>query len=301
MIKIAVIGANGYLARNFIFSCKNKQDILLDAYGYEDCHIDGYQNYGTIDIFSKEDMKIVVSNHDIIYFFTGKTGTLQGFEQHDEFLDLNIRSLVNLLDAAKEFNPFVKIVFPSTRLVYEGSEVALKEDAKKRFLTPYALQKFMCEQYLEMYKNLYGIIYSIARICVPYGSNVGNVVSYGTIGFFIKQIQENGIIKLFGDGHQKRTFTHINDLCSDLYYLGTTRLCDNQIYNIGGETLSLRELANLIINKFGGTVVCIEWPEQAQKIESGSTVFDSSKLDDLTGQYVKTRVEECLEKDFWKG
>ncbi|WP_373166646.1 NAD-dependent epimerase/dehydratase family protein [Agathobaculum sp. Marseille-P7918] len=295
MTRIAVIGANGYLARNFTFLCKNKANIRLYAYGYEDRQLDGYENYTPIDVFSKEDMRNVASSCDVIYFFTGKTGTLQGFEQHDEFLNLNIRALVNTLNAAKECNPFVKIVFPSTRLVYKGAEHRLTEDAEKQFLTPYALQKFMCEQYLEMYKNLYGIRYSVARICVPYGSHIGEVSAYGTIGFFIHQLRETGSIKLFGDGHQTRTFTYIDDLCNDLLFLGINEACDNQVYNIGGENLSLKDLAGLIVNRFGGRVEYIEWPEYALKIESGDTMFDSSKLDLLTGLSERTRINEWLQ------
>ncbi len=296
MKKIAVVGANGYLARNFTHLYKQNNQIDIYTYGYEDCHMDNYEKYQKIDVFNPDDMKYVVCNCDIIYFFTGKTGTLQGFKQHDEFLNLNIRSLINTLNVAKDYNPSVKIVFPSTRLVYEGSENALSEDDKKQFLTPYALQKFMCEEYLKMYSNLYGIRYSVARICVPYGSHISNISSYGTIGFFVDQIKKNGKIKLFGDGEQRRTFTYIDDLCEALYSIGVNSVCDNQLYNIGGENLSLKQLATMIVGKLGGSIEYVEWPVETKKIESGSTIFDSSKLDNSINLYKRTKINDWLKE-----
>lgn len=151
-MRTAIIGANGYIARNMIHvnaDAHYADDMVL--YGHQAGHIDGAGDYRQLDMNCPEAMEAVVTDAELIYFFVGKTGTLQGFETPELFLELNEGSLLKLLTACKRTGSKAKIVFPSTRLVYRGSEAKQKENAPKQFLTPYAVQKFACEQYLELY------------------------------------------------------------------------------------------------------------------------------------------------------
>ena len=70
---------------------------------------------------------------DIVYMFVGRTGTTQGFEEYDNFIDVNERALLNVLTAMKEQKSKAKIIFPSTRLVYKGMPGKLKEDAEELY------------------------------------------------------------------------------------------------------------------------------------------------------------------------
>ena len=60
-----------------------------------------------------------------------------------------------------------------------------------------------------------------------------------------------------------------------------TRHSENQIYNIGGTTYSLAEAAQEIAKYFNATIEYIPYPEDDLKIESGSTFFNSTKLEAL--------------------
>lgn len=281
MIKAAIIGANGYLARNMAQLNLMNNYAEMRLYGYEEDHRDGLNPYERVDVFDESAMRKIVSQFDIIYFFTGRTGTLQGFDHFQEYLDLNEKALLTLLGACKSENSKAKIVFPSTRLVYKGQNELLSEESEKQFLTPYAIQKYACEEYLKMYSNLYGIRYCIARICVPYGSLVSPVTSHGTIEFFIKQANEKKEISIYGDGNQKRTFTYIEDLCTILWEMGLNEKCVNDIYNVGGESQSIHQVAKWIASATNSKIVELPWPKMDHKIETGSTAFNSNKLESL--------------------
>jgi UDP-glucose 4-epimerase len=54
--------------------------------------------------------------------------------------------------------------------------------------------------------------------------------------------------------------------------------CIDQTFNIPGEDFSLREAAGLIAARLGVGIESVEWPEFDLRIESGSTVFDGSRL-----------------------
>lgn len=64
--------------------------------------------------------------------------------------------------------------------------------------------------------------------------------------------------------------------------------CANDVFNIGGEDYSLKEMAELIAKKYGVGVEYVPWPDVALKIESGDTVFDSEKLDRAIGRFTNS-------------
>lgn len=298
-MQVAVIGANSYIARNMIKINldKNYADILL--FDRTKDHIDGYKNYNQLDIENVTEVKNAITNVDLIYFFVGKTGTLQGFEESELFLDVNEKTLLCLLNACKELQTEAKILFLSTRLVYQGSDNLLIEESRNDFLTPYAIQKYACEQYLKMYNKLFNINYCILRICVPYGTLVKPISSYGVLNTFLNQAQMEGVIQVYGNGSQRRTFTHITDLGHILWHAGLEERCINDVYNVGGQIFSIKEVAYIISQKFGALVKHLPWPVLAEKVESGNTVFDSSKLDNLLSYKYKMSFEKWLEGEMF--
>ena len=276
-MKAAVLGANSYIARNFLQVNTTSHYGEVCAFGRDSEQADGLTGYRQVDFDDLADIEEAIGGCDLIYLFAGKTGTVRGFDAPDEFLDANERLLLRLLKAYRSIGSTAKIVFPSTRLVYKGNDMPLAEDAQKEFLTPYAMQKYACEQYLEMYRRLYGVRYCVLRIGVPYGTLVQPVSSYGTLDHFLHQARERGQISIYGDGSQRRTVTYIEDLCWMLWQVGLDDSCEG-VYNVGGEDMSVRELAEQVAVATGAEVTEQPWPAQAQKIESGSTVFDAKKL-----------------------
>ena len=216
--------------------------------------------------------------------FVGKTGSANGFEDYDSFIDINEKTLLNLLSECKRTGSKAKIVFPSTRLVYKGKKGPQNELSEDEFKTIYAMNKFACEQYLKQFNQIYGIQYAVLRICVPYGTLVQGARSYGTADFMISKAREGKDILLYGNGEVRRTVTYIEDLCNNLIDSAFSESCLNDIYNIGGEDYSLKEMAELIASKYNVSVEYVPWPDLAMRIESGDTVFDSSKLEKIIGK-----------------
>lgn len=294
-MKALVIGSNGYIGRHLIkvlqengcsFFCSDKHEYPLDEVA----------NYQKTDIREKDQINELDFDVDYIFVFAGLTGTLASFTNYQDFIDINEIGLLNILDAVRHQNVFPRVVFPSTRLIYKGSHKPLSEESALEFKTIYASNKFACENYLRLYNDYYGIPYSIFRICVPYGNLMDDQYSYGTTGFFINQAINKKIITLYGDGSQRRTFTHVYDIASIIFETVTKTVSENQTFNIGGEAFSLYKVANLIANKYQAKVAMNPWPEMDLKLESGSTVFDSSKIDNLIDYQYKYCIEKWLKQ-----
>lgn len=283
MKKVALIGGKGFIGRHITWFLQSHMNITAECYDVIDVDEPYYHK---IDMTSKESVATINLDVDYIFFMTGLTGTKNGFDKYEDFVRINEITLLNLLDAVRlsSFRP--KIIFPSSRLVYKGADQPLCEEDEKDAKTIYAANKLACEDYLKAYSYNFDIPYTVFRICVPYGNMLDDNYSFGTIGFFIKMAQAGNDITLYGGGSIKRTFTHLEDLCYQIINGAFNNKSDNQTYNVGGETSSLHDVAEIIAQKFGVKVVNVPWPENDLKLESGDTYFDDSAIQKLLGGYM---------------
>ena len=279
MKKIGVIGANGYIGKHIVSYLQRHYDVNVDSYDIvAECDL---SNYHKVDLTDKESIKGLNLDLDYIFMFAGLTGTYNGFNEYQKFISINELGLLNLLDAIKNSEYRPKVIFPSTRLVYKGVDKSLKEDDLKECKTIYAANKLACEGYLQAYHDSFDIPYTIFRICLPYGNLLSTDYSFGTVGFFIRQAKAGKDITLYGGGNIKRTFTHMEDLCYQIIEGSFHHESNGQTYNVGGETLSLHDAAEIIAAKYGTKVTEIPWPERDLRIESSHTYFDDTKIRSL--------------------
>lgn len=265
--RCAIIGNTGYIG-------KHLEHYLQAVYHIEPACYD----VGQIDLTNKESLQCIDLDVDYLFVFAGLTGTHASFEKYEQYTMVNEVGLMNLLDLISQSPYRPHIVFPSSRLVYKGVDKPLKEDDEKEAKTIYAANKIACEHLLHAYANRYGIPYTICRICVPYGNMLSGDYSFGTVGVFLRRAKGGENISLYGGGTIKRTFTHIEDVCYQIVNAAFNQRDKEQIYNIGGETLSLHDAAQIIADKYGMTVLSVEWPEKDLLIESGDTYFDDAKI-----------------------
>lgn len=277
-LKSYVLGSNGYIGRHLARE--------LDRTGFDNHNFDihpepwaGLNNYRAFDITKKEHYGELDPDVDFIFLFAGRTGTSASFTDYEGFIDANEIGPLHALEWMRETGCRARLVFPSSRLVYKGNEDRpLREEDPKEARTVYAANKLGAERMLWAYQNAFGIEYTVFRICVPFGNTLGEASSYGTLEMFQGKAAAGQDISLFGDGEFKRTFTHVTDLSTLIAKAAQSNETRNGIFNIGGETLSLRDAAAQIAQKYSVGVRHVEWPPLALRLETGSTVFDDSRL-----------------------
>jgi len=273
-MKCLVIGAGGYLGRHLAPT--------LEAAGHEVAAVARSGQNGrsglVADVGDLKSLQALDWNVDRVFMFAGVTGTTASFTDYQTFVVGNQIGLLNVLDCIRQSGHRPRVVFPSTRLVYKGSAQPLPETAGLQALTVYAASKIACELHLQSYAQAFGIAYTVFRICVPYGNAQGGRYSYGTVGNFIQQAFDTGRIRLYGDGSLRRTFTHVDDICRAIVLGSVREDFENDVFNIPGEDLSLLQAAGLIATQLQASIEMVPWPDFDLSIESGSTVFDDTKL-----------------------
>jgi len=241
----AVIGASGYLGRHMA--------LLLERQGYRNAGYDlGGDGVVEFDVTRRESFACLDPGLSQIFFFAGLTGTAEGFQAYERFVQVNEIGLLNLLAWMVESGCRARVVFPSTRLVYRGQAgAALREEDPKETKTLYAVNKLAAEAILHAYANAYEIDYTVFRVCVPYGDMFNQGYSYGTVGFFLQRALQGEDLSLYGEGEVRRTFTHVEDLCVRMIAAAALPETSREILNLGGQDLSLREAATAIAGRFG--------------------------------------------------
>lgn len=266
---IALFGAKGYLGKQLDHYFSRKGEVV-EGFDIPECDVTDMGFWASFN----------PTRYVSIIFFAGITGTDAGFADAVRYTSVNDLGLLNLLMKIAPLGKNApKVIFPSSRLVYKGSDMPLAEDAPKEAKTVYAANKIACELYLEAYHNRFGIPYDVIRICVPYGNIISSDYSYGTVGFFMREIAAGRPIPLFGGGKQGRTFTHVEDICTAVELLMASN--EDGVFNVGGENLSLYEAALKVVGGDAAMVRAVDWPPEALLIESGGTMFDSTKLEKL--------------------
>lgn len=273
-----VLGANGYLGGHLVRALE-RAGWRVRGHDLQERPAHGAAAYAPLDLLRAGDVLAADWNADCVFLFAGITGTYSGFDQYERFVVLNELGLLNVLHAVRLSGRRPRIVFPSSRLVYRGADRPLREDDAKENKTIYAVNKNACEGLLAAYRNSFAIPYTVYRICVPYGNELGGDYSFGTIGNFLRQAREQKAIRLFGDGSLRRTFTHVEDICRQIALTCLQEGSAGQAYNVAGEDFSLREVALRIAGKYGAELVQEEWPDRDLRIESGHTVFDAGKIE----------------------
>lgn len=288
-MKIEIMGSNSFLARNFIqYIFLNNLECELVLYDIAEKQIGLQSNftpnieYKQIDLEKKNDLEKISFNSDVFFIFTGKTGTVKGFEGYEEFIKVNEIYLLHLLTEYVKRNSKSKIIYPSTRLVYkENKQHKIKEDAEKKMKSIYAVNKYAAEKYIELFHETFGVEYCIFRICTPYGTLLEDAGNYGTFEFFTNQAKSGKDIRVFGSGDIRKTYTHINNICELFWKCIDCKECKNDVFNVGGVDKTLAEIAEEIARLYNVYVKYVPWPEINKKIDGGTTVLEFNKLDKI--------------------
>ena len=69
---------------------------------------------------------------------------------------------------------------------------------------------------------------------------------------------------------------------------------ENNIFNIGGESYSLFDIAQMITRKIPATIDEVPWPEEYELIETGDSVLNSEKLKSITNILYNYSIEEWV-------
>jgi UDP-N-acetylglucosamine/UDP-N-acetyl-alpha-D-glucosaminouronate 4-epimerase len=208
----------------------------------------------------------------------------------------NVDATLNVLVAARDAG-VRRLVFAGSSSAYGDTPTLPKdEDMPTNPLSPYALQKVVGEQYLQMFTKLYGLETVSIRYFNVFGPRQDPSSPYsGVISVFATALLDNRSPKIYGDGEQTRDFTYVANVVD-----GVLRACEatgasGQVINVAtGGRISLNELFN-VMKKIVGAGVNPEYVE-ARKGDVRDSQADIRKAKDILGYKPTVSFEEGLQR-----
>ncbi len=171
---------------------------------------------------------------DVVLHLAALPSVLQSIADPIQSLKVNTGGFLHVLQAIRENNPAIRLIYASSAAVY-GADIELPCSDELPLplapLSPYALDKANNERYADLYHRLFGIKSLGLRYFNVYGSRQTPDSPYsGVISKFIERYQKREPMTIFGDGQQSRDFIHVADvaranwLASQSDYCGTLNI-----------------------------------------------------------------------------
>ncbi len=262
MAKILLTGAAGFVG------CKVAEQLL--ASGHSVAGIDNMNDYYDpglkrwrlnnlithpnfrfyrIDIENFDALGLVfqIETPDAVINEAARAGVRYSMENPFVYLTTNANGTLNLLELCRRFG-VEKYVMASTSSLYAGQVMPFSEDLPVNTpISPYAASKKAGETMAFSYHYLYGLDVSILRYFTVYGPAGRPDMS---VFRFIKSIEQETPIEVFGDGTQKRDFTYVDDIAEGT--ISALKPLGYEIINLGGNTpLELNRLIAVIEKETG--------------------------------------------------
>ena len=200
----------------------------------------------------------------------------------------NVVGTLNVLIAARD-HKVRRFVFSGSSSVYgDQASIPLVETMTPNPLNPYALQKYVGEQYARMFHRLFGMQTITLRYFGVYGPRMPYEGSYVlAIAAFLKARREGRPLNIYGDGEQTRDFTHVSDVVSANMLAMDCEIADGRALNVGrGENVSVNRIAAMI----GGPTV----HHEGRAGDMRDTLADRTQAEQILGWRPKVSIAEGI-------
>ena len=242
-MNVGIVGANGFLGKNLCLKYLHQGDKVYAFYNK------GFTNVppGCILISS---VKLPTDLLDCLFITIGNYSS--NYPQFLEQISLLQSLLINL-----NFN---RIIFISSTAVYGNHSNIINVDSSFNNPGLYGLSKLTQEFFIRVFKS-----YAIIRPTYIYGSGMNR---NSLIPIWLTNASQKKIITIFGNGHRRQDYLHINDLI-ELCYRVANDDRNSIVLAASGKSISNLELANLICQYIPETFIQFQGEE-----DSPSNEFD---------------------------
>ena len=278
-------------------------DSLIDDYGGNLFNIDGIGDrvrVNVADIRQQSTMNYLVRDRAVIFNLAGQVSHIDSMRDPYTDLEINCRSQLTVLEACRNHNPSVKVVFAGTRQVYgRPDSLPVSEAHLVRPTDINGINKAAGEYYHLVYNNVFGVRACSLRLTNVYGPR--QLIKHnrqGFIGWFIRLAIEGKPIEIYGDGSQLRDFVYVDDAADAFLRAGANDACNGEAFNVGCDVpVSLSELAGELVRISGkGRVEYVGWPPDKKVIDIGSFYADSTRFMKATGWQPTLPLAEGLQR-----
>ena len=272
--KILITGGAGFIGSNVINTLWNESFDIADITTVDDMSNGRLEflnkKYRKSSLFIKADFaddvilsKIKNKQFDYVVHLAAKPRVSYSVEYPLETHETNVNKTLKLIDACK--GNIKRFIFASSSSVYGGAEnLPTSETEHKDPKSPYALQKSIIEDYLELYSKFYYLDSVSLRFFNVFGPNQLGDSPYATaLAAWLTSIKRNENLRSDGNGLQTRDMCPVDTVVKAIK---ASILFDGQLnaqpINVAtGTSLSNKEILTYLQNRYKNIKI-LEAPER---------------------------------------
>jgi nucleoside-diphosphate-sugar epimerase len=208
----------------------------------------------------------------------------------------NVDATLQVLLAARDAS-VRRVVYAASSSAYGDTPTLPKrEDMPTHPLSPYALQKLVGEQYMQLFTSLYGLETVSIRYFNVFGPRQDPSSPYsGVIALFVTALLAGKAPTITGDGGQTRDFTYIANVVDGVLRAATAPHAAGEVINVAtGQQISITELAGTL-----GAIIGVAAPPAHVEARPGDvrhSLADISKAKAILGYEPIVGLEEGLRR-----
>lgn len=229
-----------------------------------------------VDITNAAHLTEAFEGADWVFHLAAVADIVPSIENPDLYHRVNVDGTFNVLEAARAAQ-VKRFVYAASSSCYGiPDNFPTPESAPFNAMYPYALTKYIGEQYVLHWGRTYGLPIASLRLFNVFGPRHRTSGAYGAVfGVFLAQKLAGKPFTIVGDGSQTRDFTFVTDV-ADAFIATAASDVSGEVMNVGsGGTYSVKQLVELL----DGPAVHI--PKRPG--EPDCTFADISKIGRLVG------------------
>ena len=166
------------------------------------------------DVRNQLSINHLVQGQDYVFHLAGQVNHVESVRNPIQDLDINCRGTLVLLEACRQFNKDVKVIFSGTRGEYGASvHLPVNEDHPTNPKGIYAVTNLTAEKMVLVYHDIHKIQGTCLRITNTYGErHQMQHDEFGVLNWFIRKAMDDETVPVFGDGRILRDFLYVGDL-----------------------------------------------------------------------------------------
>ncbi len=275
-------------------------DSLIPEYGGNRRNLAGIAGRVKVHVADVRDwprLPDLVRGQDYLFNLAGQTSHMDSMTDPQTDLDINCRAQLAILEACRQHNPGIRIVFASTRQIY-GKPDYLPVDEKHplRPVDVNGINKIAGESFHLLYSRVHGIAATALRLTNTIGPRMRIKDARQTfVGVWVRRLLEGEPFEVWG-GEQLRDFTYVDDAVEAFLLAAARPSAVGEVFNLGGPPrVTLQELAEMLVavNR-GGSFVVRAFPSDRKKIDIGDYYADDRLIRKKLGWRPRTDLRTAL-------
>jgi UDP-glucose 4-epimerase len=234
-----------------------------------------------------------------VFHLAARADIVPSIQEPEAYFRANVDGTFAMLEAARH-HQVRRFVYGASSSCYGIPEVyptPEKAPADPRY--PYALTKYLGEQLVQHWAQVYRLSTVSLRFFNVFGPRARTSGTYGAVfGVFLAQLLAGKPLTIVGDGTQTRDFTYVSDVVDALQVAAASTI-SGEIYNVGsGRPVSVNELVAEL-----GSPPTVNIPKRPG--EPDCTFADISKIRSDLGWEPKVKFSSGVKImrdniDFWR-